>query len=101
MQWQLFVYVELCYASGYRCVCVLVYSICVYTPVPNKPVLYWPLVYLYMRPDSYSQLWLPSYWPYSLVKLLGILEQYLVSSVSGLSDERKQEPIYEYKVGWV
>ena len=32
--------VELCYASVYTCVCVLVYAICVYTPVPNIAVLY-------------------------------------------------------------
>ena len=39
--------VELYYASVYTCVCVLVYAICVYTPVPNKAVLYWPLAYPY------------------------------------------------------
>ena len=41
--------VELCYASVYTCVCVLAYAICVYTPVPNKAVLYWPLAYPYTR----------------------------------------------------
>ena len=46
-------FVELCYASVYTCVCVLAYAICVYyTPVPNKAVLYWPLAYPYARPAA-------------------------------------------------
>ena len=45
--------VELCFVLVYIRLCVVVYAIRVCTPVPNKPVLYWPLAYLYMCSWSY------------------------------------------------
>ena len=45
--------VELCYILVYICVCVVVYAVCVCTPVPNNPVPYRPLAYLYMRSWRY------------------------------------------------
>ena len=67
--------VELCYASVYTCVCVLVYAICVCTLRPNKPVIYWPLAYPCVPAWSYRHVALSAIVLYCL-RLIAIFFAY-------------------------